>query len=53
MTEMRRVAAHVPELVGRSAERAERALDVIRRGGEGGSVEILRAEFDSLLAMVA
>ncbi|WP_062202873.1 beta-N-acetylhexosaminidase [Aureimonas sp. AU12] len=53
MTEMRRVAAHVPELAGRSAERAERALDVIRRGGEGGSVEVLRAEFDSLLAMVA
>lgn len=53
MPEMRRVASNVPELAGRSAERAERALDVIRRGGEGGSVDALRDEFDQLLAMVA
>ncbi|MBB3999125.1 beta-N-acetylhexosaminidase [Aureimonas pseudogalii] len=53
MAEMAKVAASVPELTGRAAERAERALDVIRRGATPGSIDEERREFEGLLALVA
>ncbi|WP_062016775.1 beta-N-acetylhexosaminidase [Aureimonas sp. AU4] len=54
MAEMRSVAAAVPELSGRSLERAERALDIVRAGPTSrGDAAAWRAEFEALFGRVS
>ncbi len=53
MPEMQLIAANVPELSGRSLERAERALDVIRRQPEAIDEPALREEFTALVSTMA
>jgi beta-N-acetylhexosaminidase len=54
MAEMRSVAAAVPELSGRSLERAERALEIVRAGPTSrGDAAAWRAEFEALLDRVS